>query len=130
MFSISAFAQTAENDSAKDESSTSGSVSKAIDTSVFDKKIADAETEFKSKPKSRKAKNLLAEAYAERGFALVESAQYAASLADFRHCLKLNRKHKEAKSMYDQIISVYEAMSRKVPKEGEEPKPLPYKKEQ
>lgn len=130
LFSFSAFAQNSENGSEKVEIPKSRSVSKVIDTSAFDKKIAEAETEFKANPKDLKAKNLLADAYAERAFALVEAAQYRSSIGDFRRCLKLNPKHKEAQVMYDQIINIYEAIGRELPKEGEEPAPLPYKKEQ
>lgn len=130
LFTFSAFAQNTENNSAKEESTKSRSVSGAIDTSAFDKRIDDAKADFNAQPKSKKAKNLLAAAYFERAFALTESAQYRSALGDFRKGLKLDPNNKEAKDIHDQIIAIFESIGREPPKEGEEPPPRPFKKEQ
>ena len=101
----------------------------AIDTSEFDVAIAKAEKALKSAPNDATAKKNLAEAYAKRGFALTEAAQYRSAIGDFRKSLKLNAANKEVQEMNDQILSIYQSMKREPPKEGEEPPPLPFKKE-
>ncbi|HEX8567820.1 MAG TPA: hypothetical protein VF648_19425 [Pyrinomonadaceae bacterium] len=101
----------------------------AIDMTEYDAEIAKAEKDFKAKPKDEAAKTALAEAYAKRAFALTEAAQYRAALGDFRKSLKLNPANKEAKSMHDQIVDIFKSLNREPPKEGEEPAPLPFKKQ-
>jgi tetratricopeptide (TPR) repeat protein len=101
----------------------------AIDVSEMTAKIEKAEKEYKAKPADAKAKENLAAAYFERAFALTKAAQYRAALGDFRKGLKLNPNDKEARDMHDQIISIFESIGREPPKEGEEPPPLPFKKE-
>ncbi len=100
-----------------------------IDTAQFDSDIAAAEKQFKAKPADAAAKTNLAYAYAARAFALTEAAQYRAALGDFRRALKLNPNDAEAQKMHDQIISIFKSLNRDAPKEGEEPAPLPFKKE-
>ena len=99
-----------------------------IDTSKFDKAIADAEKAQKAKPADTTAKTALAQAYYERGFALTESRQYASALGDYRRALKLDPSHAEAKQWEGQIIGIYEMLKKEPPKEGEEPPPLPLQK--
>lgn len=101
----------------------------AIDTAKFDADIKQAEKDFKAKSKDEQAKKALAEAYARRAFALTEVAQYRAALGDFRKSLKLDPTNREAKSMHDEIVRIFESMGREVPAEGAEPTPLPFKKE-
>lgn len=101
----------------------------AIDTAQFDSDITAAEKEFKARPTDAAAKTNLAEAYATRAFALTEAAQYRAALGDFRRALKLNPKDEQAQKMHDQIITIFKSLNRDAPKEGEEPAPLPFKKE-
>jgi tetratricopeptide (TPR) repeat protein len=110
-------------------SSMSSPNQQAIDVSEMTAKIEKAEKEFKAKPTDTKAKDSLATVYFERAFALTKAAQYRAALGDFRKGLKLKPDDKEAKDMHDQIISIFESIGRQPPKEGEEPPPLPYKKE-
>lgn len=102
----------------------------AVDVSEMTAKIEKAEKEYKAKTTDAKAKETLAAAYFERAFALTKAAQYRAALGDFRKGLKLNPNDTEAKAMHDQIISIFESIGREPPKEGEEPTPMPYKKEQ
>ena len=99
-----------------------------IDTAKFDGVIAEAEKAYKAKPNDETAKNSLADAYFDRGFALTEARQYAAALGDYRKALKLVPDHEESKKWLDQIVSIYQMLNKPAPKEGEEPAPLPYKK--
>ena len=99
-----------------------------IDTSRFDKAIAEAEKTQKAKPADSAAKTELAQAYFERGFALTEARQYASALGDYRRALKLDPNHEESKKWMDQIISIYSMLKKEAPKEGEEPPPLPMQK--
>ena len=99
-----------------------------IDTAKFDGVIAEAEKAYKAKPNDEAAKNSLADAYFDRGFALTEARQYAAALGDYRKALKLVPNHEESKKWLDQIVSIYQTLGRPAPKEGEEPAPLPFKK--
>jgi tetratricopeptide (TPR) repeat protein len=100
-----------------------------IDTEKFDKAIADAEAELKEKSNNAKAKEAVVNAYFERGFALTEARQYAAALADYRRALKLDPNHEESKKWEEQIIGIYNMMKKEYPKPGEEPPPLPFKKD-
>ena len=99
-----------------------------IDTSKFDKAIADAEKSQKAKPADAAAKSALAQAYYDRGFALTEARQYASALGDYRRTLKLEPDHADAKQWEQQIITIYQMLKKEAPKEGEEPPPLPFKK--
>jgi tetratricopeptide (TPR) repeat protein len=101
----------------------------AIDTTALDAAVAKAEKEFKAKSKDEKAKQALVDAYAERAFALTEAAQYRSALGDFRRALKLDPNNKAAKDMHDQILNIFKSLNREPPKEGEEPPPLPFKKD-
>ena len=99
-----------------------------IDTAEFDAEIAKAEKALKAKPKDAAAKKNLSEAYVKRGVALTEARQYASALGDYRRTLKLDPTNEEAKNGMDTIIGIYESLNREYPKEGEEPPPLPFKK--
>lgn len=102
----------------------------AVDVTEMTAKIEKADKEYKAKQNDAKAKETLAAAYFERAFALTKAAQYRAALGDFRKGLKLNPNDTDAKSMHDQIISIFESIGREPPKEGEEPAPMPVKKGQ
>jgi tetratricopeptide (TPR) repeat protein len=113
-------AQSSENNSSP--------MPKVIDLSALNDNIEKTKTNFEATQQDTQAKIELADAYFERAFALTEAAQYSAALGDFRKGLKLNPKNKEAKEMHDQIVGIYEALGREVPKEGEEKLPIPFKK--
>lgn len=100
----------------------------AIDVSEMTSKIEKADKDLKAKPADAAAKKTLAAAYFERAFALTKAAQYRSALGDFRKGLKLDPSNEEAKSMHDQIISIFESIGREPPKEGEEPPPMPFNK--
>ena len=100
-----------------------------LDTTVYDTAIASADRELKSKPSDEAAKKALVEAYFARGFALTEARQYASALGDYRRALKLDPNHAESKKWLDQIVGIYSMLKKEAPKEGEEPPPLPFKKE-
>ena len=99
-----------------------------IDTSKFDAAIAKAEKSMKAKA-DEASKSLLAEAYFERGFALTEARQYASALGDYRRALKLEPNHEESQKWVAQILDIYKMLKKEAPKEGEEPPPLPFKKQ-
>ena len=100
-----------------------------IDTTEFDKAVANAEKALKTKPKDAAAKEAAVNAYFKRGFALTEARQYASALGDYRKALKLDPTHEESLTWQKQIIGIYEMMKKEYPKPGEEPDPLPFKKE-
>jgi tetratricopeptide (TPR) repeat protein len=100
-----------------------------IDTSAFDAEIKEAEKNLKANPNDEKLKKALADAFSKRGLALTEARQYASALGDFRRALKLDPNNAEAKKWIDQIISIYRSINKEHPKEGEEPPPLPFKKQ-
>ena len=112
-----------------DQSSQTSPNQQAIDVTEMTAKIEKAQKDLKAKPDDEQAKKALAAAYFERAFALTKAAQYRAALGDFRKGLKLNPDDKEAQEMHDQIISIFESIGRQPPKEGEEPPPLPFKKQ-
>ncbi len=91
--------------------------------------VVKAEKDFKAKPKDDAAKKTLAVAYVNRGLALTDARQYASALGDYRKAQKLDPNNEDAKKWIDQIIGIYESINRDYPKEGEEPPPLPFKKE-
>ncbi len=100
-----------------------------IDTTAFDAAVKSAEVKQKASPTDEAAKKALADAYVKRGIALTDARQYASALGDYRRALKLDPANEEAKTWIDQIIGIYESINRDYPKEGEEPPPLPFKKE-
>ena len=100
-----------------------------IDTTGFDSEIKQAETKQKANPKDEALKKSLAEAYVKRGIALTDARQYASALGDYRRALKLDPPNEEAKKWIEQIIAIYESINRAYPNEGEEPPPLPFKKD-
>jgi hypothetical protein len=108
--------------------STVSPMARAIDVSAQTAKIETAEKEHKAKPADEKAKENLAKSYFDRAFLLTEAAQYRAALGDFRKGLKLNPMDAQAKSMHDQIITIFASIKREPPKEGEEPQPMPFNK--
>lgn len=131
MQSQNTIAHTTENQPQANSNSNGGRWSASgdpIDTTRFDKAIADAERALKADPSDTGAKKTLAQAYYERGFALTEARQYASALGDFRRALKLDPEHPDAKSWMDQIINIYAMLKKEYPKEGEEPPPLPLQK--
>jgi tetratricopeptide (TPR) repeat protein len=99
-----------------------------IDTSKFDKAIADADKALKAKPADEAAKTAAAQAYFERGFALTEARQYASAIGDYRRALKIDPNHEESLKWVDQIVGIYKMLKKEAPKPGEEPPPLPFKK--
>lgn len=125
-------AHTTENQTPKPANSSGGKWSQSgdpIDTSKFDTAIATAEKEQKARPSDDAAKKALAQALFDRGFALTEARQYAAALGDYRRALKYDPDHADSKKWIEQIVSIYSMLKKEAPKEGEEPPPLPFKKE-
>ena len=106
--------------------STESPQARPIDVAEMTADIEKAEKEFKKNPK---AKEDLAKAYFVRATSLTGAAQYRAALGDYRKGLKLNPNDEDAKKMRDQILSIFKSLGREPPKEGEEPKPMPFKKE-
>jgi len=100
-----------------------------IDTKEFDDRVVKAEKDLKARPKEGSAKTNLSQAYYERGMALTDARQYASALGDFRRAVKFDAANEDAKGWIDQIISIYNSINKEFPKEGEEPPPLPFKKE-
>lgn len=107
-------------------SSTESPMARPIDVAEMTVEIEKAETEFKKNPKTKEA---LAKAYFVRATALTSAAQYRAALGDYRKGLKLDPADETARKMHDQILSIFKQINREPPKEGEEPQPLPFKKE-
>jgi tetratricopeptide (TPR) repeat protein len=118
-----------ESGNANNTPSGNSPMSKAIDVTAMTASIERLEKMHQKTPGDLEAKVALADAYFNRAMALTNAAQYRAALGDFRKGLKLNPNDKEAKDMHDQIISVFKSIGREPPKEGEEPAPLPFKKE-
>lgn len=100
-----------------------------IDTTIFDAEIKQAESKLKAKPTDQTLKKSLAESFVKRGIALTDARQYASALGDYRRALKLDPSNEEAKKWIPQIIRIYDDINRTYPNEGEEPPPLPFKKE-
>ena len=99
----------------------------AIDTTKFDAAIADAEKNVRAKPSDEAVKKAAAQAYFERGFALTEARQYASAIGDYRRALKYDPADEDSKKWIGQITGIYAMLKKEAPKEGEEPKPLPWK---
>lgn len=106
--------------------STESPMARPVDVAEMTADIEKAEAEFKKNPQ---AKEDLAKAYFVRATALTGAAQYRAALGDYRKGLKLDSTDEEAKKMHDQILSIFKSIGREPPKEGEEPKPLPFVKQ-
>ncbi len=131
---VSSHSQTAENvQSAPSPKSNSGAsasesspMAKPIDVAEMTAGIEKAEKEFDANQKNEKAKDNLAKALFVRAFALTEAAQYRAALGDFRKGLKLSPSDQAAQKMHVEIIRIFKSINREPPKEGEEPKPLPF----
>lgn len=100
-----------------------------IDVSEFNAEIAKAEKELKAKPNDDDAKKNLSKALTKRGVALTDARQYASAIGDYRKALKLDSENAEAKKWIAMITNIYKSINRDVPEEGEEPKPLEFKKE-
>jgi tetratricopeptide (TPR) repeat protein len=100
-----------------------------IDTTSYDEEIARAESALKKSPKDEAVKKSLAEAFVKRGVALTDARQYASALGDYRRALKHDPENEEAKKWIAQIIAIYDSINRTYPAEGEEPPPLPFKKD-
>jgi ribosomal protein S15P/S13E len=109
--------------------STESPMARPIDVSEMTAGIETAEKNYKQNPKDETAKDNLAKAYFERAFALTDVAQYRAALGDFRKGLKLRPDDNAARKMHDEILRIFKTINREPPKEGEEPQPLPFKKE-
>lgn len=103
--------------------STESPMARPIDVAEMTAAVEKAEQEFKKNPN---AKDDLAKAYFVRATALTDAAQYRAALGDYRKGLKLNPNEEEARKMHDQILNIFKSIGREPPKEGEEPKPLPF----
>lgn len=99
---------------------------KPIDTSKFDKEIAELEKKIKSNPDDNLRRIALAHAYLARASALKDAAQYRSALGDYRRTLRYDPHNDEAQAWAEQIIQIMAAMKREVPAEGTEPPPLPY----
>ena len=124
-------AHSSEGGTPKPSNSNSGKWTASgdpIDTAKFDDAISKAEKEMKAKS-DEASKKAAAEAYFERGFALTEARQYASALGDYRRAIKLDPNHEESKKWIDQILGIYQMLKKDAPKEGQEPPPLPFKKQ-
>jgi tetratricopeptide (TPR) repeat protein len=93
--SITVFAQSKPDEKQKEDAAKGSSMARPINTSVYDERIAEARKAVEKNPKKSESKKKLAQAYADRGFALTDAAQYKAALGDFRRCLKLNPENKK-----------------------------------
>ena len=100
-----------------------------IDVSKYNEAIAKAEAALKARPDDSVAKKSAAEAFYERGFALTQARQYAAAIGDYRKALRYVPDHKDSKKWVGQITMIYKSLNREIPAEGEEPKPLEFKKQ-
>ena len=126
-------AHTTENDNptlAKVSGTPGNSpVGDPIDVTEFNEAIKTATKKEAAKPKDQQAKKDLGAAFFARGFALTEARQYPAALGDYRRTLKYDPDNAEAKKWIAQIESIYTMLKKEAPKEGEEPEPLPFKKQ-
>ena len=101
----------------------------SVDVAKFNEGIVAAEKALKASSSDTAKKAALAEVYFKRGFALTEARQYASAIGDFRRALKQVPDHADSKKWIATIANIYKSMNREIPKEGEEPKPLEFKKE-
>ena len=103
----------------------------AIDVSDLTKVIKLAKAKSDANPSDEELKKNLSKAYTNRGIALTAPAarQYAAAVGDYRKALKADSSNKTAKTWINQIAGIYKSLpGKEIPKEGEEPEPLEYKK--
>lgn len=101
----------------------------AIDVTDLNKDIESAEKKSKADPNDEILKKNLSQAYTKRGLALTTARQYAAAVGDYRKALKANPNNEIAKTWVEQIENIYKTLpGKEMPKEGEEPKPLEFKK--
>lgn len=100
-----------------------------IDTAKLDEEVTRAEKDLKNKPDDKAARASLAHAYLARAGALTKARQYRSALGDYRRTLKYDPQNEEALDMSERIVGIMKSMNREVPAEGEEPPPLPYKKD-
>lgn len=136
---VSSHSQTVKNEQSTDNSGSVVPKSETktkwtqsgnpIDTTAFDSEIKQAESKLKTDPKDESLKKSLAEAFVKRGVALTDARQYASALGDYRRALKLDPANETAREWIDQIIGIYDSINRSYPQEGEEPPPLPFKKQ-
>jgi len=108
---------------------TQGGGGDPIDTTKLDEEVTRAEKDLKKKPADKAARASLAHAYLARAGALTKARQYRSALGDYRRTLRYDPQNEEALEMSERIVSIMKSMGREVPAEGEEPPPLPYKKE-
>jgi tetratricopeptide (TPR) repeat protein len=108
---------------------TQGGGGDPIDTAKLDEEVTRAEKDLKKKPADKAARASLAHAYLARAGALTKARQYRSALGDYRRTLQYDPQNEEALEMSERIVSIMKSMGREVPAEGEEPPPLPYKKE-
>jgi hypothetical protein len=101
-----------------------------IDTTKHDAEITRAEKELKKKPNDAAARMSLAKAYHARASALTAARQYRPALGDYRRTLRYDPDNADAREMSTTIIGILRTMKREVPAEGEEPPPLPFKKDE
>jgi tetratricopeptide (TPR) repeat protein len=123
-------APPAGNDSvpgAKTKWSQSGN---PIDVTELNAAVANAQKVLNTMPNDQAAKKVLSGAYFKRAVALTDARQYASALGDYRKAVKYDLANDEAKQWIDQITKIYDSMNKEAPKEGEEPPPLPYKKDE
>ncbi len=111
-------------------SSSAASQGDPIDTSKHDAEIEQAEKELKTKPQDADARMALAKAYHARASALTKARQYRSALGDYRRTLKYDPENEDAKEMSTTITGIMKSMGREIPAEGEEPPPLPFKKDE
>jgi tetratricopeptide (TPR) repeat protein len=130
-----AIAHSLENQTPKD-GSPAGEKSKwsqsgdPIDTKEFDSAIASTEVAFGKKPSDTAAQKALSAAYFNRAEALTKARQYASALGDYRKALKHDPSNETATQWIDQITMIYKSLNREAPKEGLEPPPLPFNKDE
>ncbi|MBC7910046.1 MAG: hypothetical protein H7Y30_06075 [Pyrinomonadaceae bacterium] len=101
-----------------------------IDTTKHDAEIERAEKELKKKPNDAAARMSLAKAYHARASALTAARQYRPALGDYRRTLRYDPDNADAREMSATIIGILRTIKREVPAEGEEPPPLPFKKDE
>ena len=93
------------------------------DISALDAKIADAVAKANAPSASADDELAAAAAYLKRAnffYNAGRPALYKLAVGDFRRILRLQPDNAEAQEKLDQIISIYKAMGRPVPKNGDE----------
>lgn len=100
-----------------------------VDTSLYDAEIKRLEQTLAKRKNDSEMQQELARAYAARAARLTEAQQYRSALGDWRRAAKLNSANEEAHTMIATITGIMRSMNRPVPAPGEEPTPLPYRKQ-